>query len=107
MFDLVIYGQFFINNRPLKYVTLGTSINCYKALCNSFILYLCVHTSYKKKFLLMCLRYDIIHIFLRSCVIKVCYLRYFFITLNAKVNSGQCCVLECQKTNCIIDLFRM
>ena len=55
----------------------------------------------------MCLRYDIIHIVLRSFVIQIGYLCYFFITLNAYVNSGQCYVLECQKTNCIINLFRM
>ena len=55
----------------------------------------------------MCLRYDIIHIVLRSFVIQICYLRYFFITLNTSVNSGQCCVLERQKTNCIINLSRM
>ena len=38
----------------------------------------------------MCLRYNIIQIVLRSFVIQIGYLRYFFITLNAKVNSGQC-----------------
>ena len=42
----------------------------------------------------MCLRYDIIHIVLRSFVIQICY---FFITLNALVNSGQCCVLNARK----------
>ena len=47
------------------------------------------------------------HIVLRSFVIQICYLRYCFIPLNAQVNSGQFCVLVCQKTNCIIDLSRM
>ena len=45
----------------------------------------------------MCLRYNIIHIVLRSFVIQIGYLRYFFITLNAFDNSEQCYVLECQK----------
>ena len=39
--------------RPVKYVTLGISINCNKALCQSF-LHVSVHTSYNQNFLLIC-----------------------------------------------------
>ena len=50
------------------------------------IIYLSVNTSYNQSFLLMCLRYDIIHIVLRTMFIQICYLRCFFIILDV----GQC-----------------